>query len=122
MGNWFSSDDQENQTLKQIIANHEKEITRLREEIEEMRNGEPARKHPVRTLVSYEKILKIVDEQMKTNNIPYFPDSVERLLKAQMMQLVLGAADDILESMRFEIYGHEVPFDLVPIRKKTFRD
>jgi len=66
--------------------------------------------------LSITKINQLVDEILNDDNlnIKYLPDWVEKRLYRNVLRMVLGLADHLMDTTSIHFFGHKIIFDLVP--------
>jgi hypothetical protein len=55
-------------------------------------------------------------------NITYLPDFVERQLYKNVLKMVLGILDNILNNSHITVFNHEINFELVPLKQYNNED
>lgn len=66
--------------------------------------------------ISKVKINQLVDEILSDNdlNIKYLPDWVEKRIYRNVLRMVIGLADHMVDTTSVNFLGHKLIFDLVP--------
>lgn len=107
---------------KIIESKQEKDerITFLEKELERYRVAEQGVKNEMNAEAKHQTALAIkhfVDSLIEDEdiNIPYVPDCIERRIYRNVLKLVLGTADRVLQSTFIELLGHRIRFDLEPV-------
>lgn len=76
----------------------------------------PAKESPKEevTRVSKEKITEIVDGFMNNNSInnPLLPDFIERAIYQNVITLILGVVEEVVNDTSIEVLGHKVEMKL----------
>lgn len=111
----YYSDVPEDKIKENIkIVELEKQIGSLKNIISQMNSkGDEMKEDPREPReVSIETIEYFVDEMMKTHNISYLPDFVEKKLYVNMYTILLNFVDHLTSQNKINLLGHQITFKL----------
>lgn len=111
--------NKEIQTLKDINKNLEESLRKKNALIEEFSSNIKTDKNidKLVTQLSQEKINNYVDELLanEATNISLLPDAIERQIYRNVFRMSFKLFNKIMESMTFELAGHHLSINMLPI-------